>query len=313
MQQVGVIALLGGRRAEGLEALIRISERIDAGAPALVGERRIGHHKIVLLDVVAILELGVGQRVALRNQRGGVVVQNHVHAGKAAGGGVFFLPFQRDRRACFVADFQQQRTGAAGGIVNGGGGTGFRLTYADDLRHDAADFRRRVELALALAALGGEVAHQVFVGIAQNIIAVGAVFGEIQRLVLEDADQVGEPVHHLLAAAELAGIVEIRHVGELVGIGQWRDDFFVDVVADAGLALERHHVFETRTVRDGDRRKRLPGEFVADVFDEQQHQHVILVLAGIHAAAQFVAACPQGAIEFRFFDGHLALSLEIRA
>jgi hypothetical protein len=39
-----------------------------------------------------------------------------------------------------------------------------------------------------------------------------------------------------------------------------------------------------------DRREGLAGVLVADVFDEQQHQHVVLVLAGIHAAAQFVAA-----------------------
>ena len=36
VQQVGVVALLGGRRAEGLEALVGIVERVEAGAPALV-------------------------------------------------------------------------------------------------------------------------------------------------------------------------------------------------------------------------------------------------------------------------------------
>ena len=97
---------------------------------------------------------------------------------------------------------------------------GLRVADADDLRHDAADLGGRVELALALAALGGEVAHQVFVGVAQDVVAFGAVLREIERLVLEDGDQVGEPVHHLLAAAELGGVVEVRHVGQLVGVGQ---------------------------------------------------------------------------------------------
>ena len=72
---------------------------------------------------------------------------------------------------------------------------------ADDLGHDARDFRRGVELALALARLGGEVAHQVFVGVAQQVVALGAVAAEVERRIVEDRDQVGEAVHHLLALA----------------------------------------------------------------------------------------------------------------
>ena len=94
---------------------------------------------------------------------------------------------------------------------------------------DAADFRRGVELPLALAALGSEMAHQVFVGIAENVIA------------------------------------------------------------DGGLAFQRHHIPETRAWRNLDRGEWLTGVFVTDIFDEQHHQHIILVLAGIHAAAQFIA------------------------
>ena len=50
VQQIGVIALLGGRRAEGLESLVRIVERIDTVAPTLVAERRIGDHVIESLE-----------------------------------------------------------------------------------------------------------------------------------------------------------------------------------------------------------------------------------------------------------------------
>jgi len=32
---------------------------------------------------------------------------------------------------------------------------------------------------------------------------------EVERLVRENGDQVGEPVHHILPAAELVGIVEV--------------------------------------------------------------------------------------------------------
>ena len=81
-----------------LEALIRIAQRIDAVAPALVAERRIGDDVVEGFESVAILEFRVGEGVALDDQRRGVVVQDHVHAGKARRGGVLLLPVERDRR-----------------------------------------------------------------------------------------------------------------------------------------------------------------------------------------------------------------------
>ena len=178
--------------------------------------------------------------------------------------------------------------------------------------NDAADLGWGVELAFTLAALGGEVPHQVFIGVAQNVVAVSAVLREIERLVLEDGDQVGEPVHHLLAAAELGGVVEVREIGQLVGVGQRGDDLLVDLVADIARALEAEHVFEAGAGRDGDRREGLADVFVADVLDEQQDQDVVLVLTGVHAAAQLIAAGPQGAIQFGFLQGHLYVSLDIQ-
>jgi hypothetical protein len=50
VQQVGVVALFGGRRTEGLEALIGVVPWVEAGAPALVRKWRIGD------DVVECLE-----------------------------------------------------------------------------------------------------------------------------------------------------------------------------------------------------------------------------------------------------------------
>ena len=165
---------------------------------------------------------------------------------------------------------------------------GVRAANADDPGHDAADFGGGVELALALATFGGEVAHQVFIGIAKNVVAIGAVLGEVQRGVFKRGDEIGEPVHHLFAGAELGGVVEVWHVGQLVGCSQRADDLFVDLVANVRGALERHHVGKAGTCRNGDGREGLTGVLVADVFDEQQHQHIVFVLAGIHAAAQLV-------------------------
>ena len=44
--------------------------------------------------------------------------------------------------------------------------------------------------------------------------------------------------------------------------------------------------------------------FIRDIFDEQQDENVILVLAGIHASAQFIATGPKRGIKFGFFQGH---------
>ncbi len=43
---------------------------------------------------------------------------------------------------------------------------------------------------------------------------------------------------------------------------------------------------------------------VGDVFDEQHEQDVVLVLAGIHAAAQLIAGGPEGGVEVGFLDCH---------
>ena len=63
---------------------------------------------------------------------------------------------------------------------------------ADDLGQDAGDLGRRVELALGLAGLGGEVAHQVLVGVTQQVIALGAAAAEVE--IVEDRDQLAQPV-----------------------------------------------------------------------------------------------------------------------
>jgi hypothetical protein len=47
------------------------------------------------------------------------------------------------------------------------------------------------------------VAHQVFVGVAEDVVPLGAVLREVERRVLEDGDEVGEPLDLLFAIAEL--------------------------------------------------------------------------------------------------------------
>lgn len=295
MQQVGEVALLGRWRAEMLETLVRVIERVKAGAPAFVDEGGIGNDEVEGLELAVVAgEAWIGQRVALLDFRRRIVMQDHVHPRQSGRGGILLLTVERHLGMGFVTDFQQQRTRAAGRVIHGGVVGGDGLVDADDSRHDAADFGGRVELAFTLAALGGEVTHQVFVGITKDVVAICAVLAEVERLVLEDRNQVGQPVDDLLTAAEFARVVEIRHIGQLVGIGQRPDDLLVDLVADVRLALEGDHVLEARAVGNGDRGVGNACVLVGDVFNEQQDQNVVLVLTGIHATAQFVAGCPEG-------------------
>ncbi|MCY1423317.1 hypothetical protein D9M71_390260 [compost metagenome] len=181
VQQIGVVALLGGRNAPA-KALIEVILRGEAGTPGLVGKGWICDHVVVGCQqsiVLLVFEFGRGQGVAGEDVGRGEVVQDHVHPRQAGGGDVLLLPFQGDFIDCFSGNFQQQRAGAAGRVVGGGSSLGVVGRDADDLGDDSADFRRRVELALTLARILGEMAHQVFVGVAKDVIVLGAVLREI--------------------------------------------------------------------------------------------------------------------------------------
>jgi hypothetical protein len=87
---------------------------------------------------------------------------------------------------------------------------------ADDLGDAAADLGRRVELALALATFGGEVAHQVFIGVAQDVVVLGAVVREVEPGFLlaffeRDPRVLGAAVRYS-TLAERAQFVEISFV-----------------------------------------------------------------------------------------------------
>ena len=74
-----------------------------------------------------------------------------------------------------VGYLEQERSGTACRVIDRG--VRGRLSRADakNLCHDAADLGRGIELALTLAALGGEVPHEVLVGIAQDVVTIGAI------------------------------------------------------------------------------------------------------------------------------------------
>ncbi len=146
------------------------------------------------------------------------------------------------------------------------------------------------------------MAHEIFVGVAQNVITLGSVAPEVEGWVVEDRDEIGEAVDHLLALTQLVGVVEVGNIDyalEVVFLGKFADDL-VDLIADLLVPLERHHVSEAAALGHLDQRIFLSGVSVGDVLNEQQDEDVVLILRGIHAAAQFIATSPEGAIKFGF-------------
>jgi len=112
-----------------------------------------------------------------------------------------------------------------------------------------------------------------------------------------------------LPFAELVWVVEVGEVaaGEASVTGdQGRDDFFIDAIADIALTLESNHVLEATPGWNDDRGGEVVGVavLVGDVFDEQHEQNIVLVLAGIHAATQFITGSPEGRVKVRFLNGH---------
>ena len=97
VQQIGVVALFGGRHAEGLETLPKDRCADRGRCSTLVAEGRIGDDVVEGLERVAVLETaGLASVLPCMMTRRGVVVQDHVHAGEAGGGGVLLLPVERD-------------------------------------------------------------------------------------------------------------------------------------------------------------------------------------------------------------------------
>ena len=237
VQQECVIAVLLRWDAVS-EASELVVARVEPAGPSLGGEGRIGHGEVEGPEpIVPVLEIRRRQGVGSPQLGGRVSVQERVHTRQRPSGDVHFLAVDCDTAWRLVGSLEEERAGTAGGIVDG-------LVLAcvgadaDHLRHDARDLRRGVELSLALAALGREMAHQIFVGIAQEVVAFGTVGAEVEAV--EDRDQFREPILHLPARAELALVIEVGLVDDalkIVGLGEEADGL-IDPVADLLVALD---------------------------------------------------------------------------
>ena len=110
-------------------------------------------------------------------------MQEHVHHRQRPGAAVGFLavegvvacPRSLGAIADFISALDQQRAGAAGGVVDALSGLG-----VEQLGQQAGDFGRGVEFACLFACPGGELADQVFVGVADHVHAVDPAGAHVQ-------------------------------------------------------------------------------------------------------------------------------------
>ncbi|KAF5035102.1 hypothetical protein DSECCO2_589160 [anaerobic digester metagenome] len=277
VEEKRIIAVLR-RRDAILKAFELVVLRVEPVRPGFGGEGRICDREVELLQApVGVLEVRVGKGIAAPDLRPRMAVEDHIHPRQRPGGVIHLLAVDRDSPRGFVTRLEEEGPRPAGRVVEGLVLAGIR-TDADHTGDDPRDLGRGVELPFALARLGGEMPHQVLVGITEQIVALGAVCPEVQAV--EDRHQFGEAVLHLFPAPELRLIVEISLVDdplEPVRLCEPADNL-VDLIPDLLVALQPHHIGEASSFRHLDDRVLLPRVLIGDVFYEEQREYVILVL-----------------------------------
>lgn len=215
MQEPGIITILFRRNTKAIKTLEWICRGFQSVTPVLIGKRRIHNHKVEAAQLTEIIcELRVGQGIALQNGTGSLLMEDEVHPGQA-GCGVILAKNGHDGIAvfanrCFVCSPDEQAAAACGRIVDSPilirrGGD---ITNADQARNDAGHLAGRIELALALTGFLRELHHEVFVGVADNVVTAGAVSTEINIRILEDANQTGHFIDQFFSGTQFLRIIE---------------------------------------------------------------------------------------------------------
>lgn len=145
----------------------------------------------IVLQGVAVMDFELGVFYS---------VEEHVHARQVVGGDVVFLSvdFADAVLAHAFADVEEEGAGAAGEVENAVevfplAGFGFLAVEGDDGGEDAGDLLGGVEFAGFFAGAGGELADEVFVGVAERV-DVGGKFCESVGDSFDDGAEFGVSV-----------------------------------------------------------------------------------------------------------------------
>ena len=164
-------------------------------------------------------------------------------------------------------------------------------------------------MSLALSAFCSEFAHQIFVGISDDVITFSLIPGEVEFRALENGYEIGQLINHFLTASEFFLIVKMCNINNALQVSvlvSKTGDDFVHALANVLLSLKRDKVikgaarpffrigiFVMCLIEDLDV---LVGslilKFIGDILHEQKRQNIVLIFRGIHASTKFVAARP---------------------
>ena len=165
VHQPCIVAVFLGR---SLTIAIETAVLFQSIRPVLDRKRGIGDNIIKAAQnglIRSILkELGIRKCISGYNGSRCPVVQHRIHFCKACRGSVLFLTIAGQSNRSLVQGSNQERSRAAGGIINCCLGSGF-IGNADYFCQNTRYFRGGIELSLALAAFGGKLPHQIFIGI----------------------------------------------------------------------------------------------------------------------------------------------------
>ena len=167
-------------------------------------------------------------------------MENHIHPGHVDGGQVFLLSVEVDSRATgsFVHSTEKEGTRSAGRVVDGNT-TALVIADTNNLGHQSAYLGGCIELSLALAGLGGEVPHQVFVSVTDQIVIAGTVGTEIEVRILEDFDEGGNGVYLVFSLAKFVFALEVcvyENIVQTKCVGEFCQ-FFVDFITNLVFVL----------------------------------------------------------------------------
>ena len=102
-------------------------------------------------------------------------------------------------------------------------------------------------MSLALSAFCSEFAHQIFVGVSDDVIAFSLVPGEVQFWTLEDGYEIGQLIDHFLTASQFLLIVKMCNINNALQVSIFvskTGNDLIHALADVLLSLKRNKVIK---------------------------------------------------------------------
>ena len=140
----------------------------------------------------------------------------------------------------------------------------------------------------------GELHHEIFVGVTDDVIAAGAIALEVNGRIFEYGDQSGHLVHQFLARTKFVRVIEIdvwQSAGKMVVLQELLEDF-IHRLRHIRCVFCLNEFIERRALVYRKIGAPLPFVSVGHIFKKQQHKNIILIAGRLHASPKFIASLP---------------------